>query len=55
MIASDELLENHGREVSEFCLMWSSWMLEQRYYNLILYSVDMECILERRDDVIEKV
>jgi len=55
VLASQKLLNNHGREVSEFCLMWAFWMLEQRYYNLILHSVDMDCILDRRADILKKV
>ena len=55
VVAAQKLLNNHGREVSEFCLIWAFWMLEQRYYNLVLHSLDMDCILDRRVDIIKKV
>ena len=55
MMASEKVMKNHDQKVSEFFLLWSSSMLEQRYLNLTLYTIDMECILERRSEIIAKV
>jgi len=39
----------------EIELLWSTMMLQQRYNTLLLFTTDMECILEGRIDVLTKV
>lgn len=47
--------KRESSEIEDTSLMWSTLMLQQRYFNLNLFLIDMECILERRLEVLEKV
>ena len=41
--------------IEEIELLWSTMMSQQRYNTLLLFTTDMECILERRIDVLTRV